>query len=681
MPPLLSSHALEARVNASPWLQLAAKRRALRAPSAPAPARPAEGLEDSSGTSAGSRAMVFTRRGAAAQEALFTALAEGRGEDAVRVLQAPGVPRSALTLDQAGNINALHWAAAVACSDSAALAALLAAGAALNALVPPSAAPPALLLAGMGLGAPWLRPLVDQHLSSAARAALLPGMTPLAVACRLGHIECVEELLNLGADPNAAGPVPQGIPKPFTPLSAVVLSSDGAGGAPMPAAARIAQLLLAAGADPLGHSSRRRCSTLRCACGSEFLPNRTLPLLLDHLEGRLAEGRLAFGSGDAAAEVMVGAARCCRLRLFQVAHEFVVAAAGLRTPPSAARASAAAGASGSGHRPIPSSSTEEEDATTSDDETGAGSDGSNAWLGRLARGAPPGYQPSPQQLFEVLRSAALGGSVEILRAILRSPLPFDVAATDAVGKGLMAHSATHAGSGAAVALLHRAGARLDLQRLLYVLEKTASPGPVEALLACEQPQVPLDSPTIKAGGILSFTCPIHRLLHIHKRGTQAAAAPSLEAWERRAVPLLEALLAAGYRPAVYRGMRQPTFVVERGVTVPVPDPFDPFQFFHASSATDRRLLLVARGEAWSPARHADWPEAFKAAVCCLLLAAHRQPAVDNASVAQSAARRRRGKAARLAGPAAASSAGLSSLPQELLLKIAGLAAVPMSAWL
>lgn len=47
-----------------------------------------------------------------------------------------------------------------------------------------------------------------------------------------------------------------------------------------------------------------------------------------------------------------------------------------------------------------------------------------------------------------------------------SPLPFDVPAADSVGKGLMAHSATHTGSAAAVALLHGAGARLDLQRFL-----------------------------------------------------------------------------------------------------------------------------------------------------------------------------------------------------------------------
>lgn len=128
--------------------------------------------------------MVFTRGGAAAQEALFTALAQGRAEEVVRMLQAPGFPPVALTLDQAGGISALHWAAAMDCSNAAALTALQLRGVSLDEPLPPSAAPPALLLAGLGLRAPWLRPLIEQHLSNARRAALLPGMTPLAVACR-----------------------------------------------------------------------------------------------------------------------------------------------------------------------------------------------------------------------------------------------------------------------------------------------------------------------------------------------------------------------------------------------------------------------------------------------------------------------------------------------------------------
>lgn len=128
--------------------------------------------------------MVFTRTGAAAQQALFTALAVGDAEGAVCLLQAPGFPRSALVLDHAGDISALHFAAAVACSDATLLAALVAAGAALDAPLPPTTAPLALQLAHAGLCVPWLDALAGQHLSSHRRAALLPGMTPLAVACR-----------------------------------------------------------------------------------------------------------------------------------------------------------------------------------------------------------------------------------------------------------------------------------------------------------------------------------------------------------------------------------------------------------------------------------------------------------------------------------------------------------------
>lgn len=108
---------------------------------------------------------------------------------------------------------------------------------------------------------------------------------------------------------------------------------------------------------------------------------------------------------------------------FQVAHEFVVAAAGLRQLPSTARLAAAGGAGGSSHRPVDSSSSGSDEEVDDESRSGAigsaGSDGSDSWLGRLARGAPARYQPTPQQLFEVLRSAALGGSVDILRAILR----------------------------------------------------------------------------------------------------------------------------------------------------------------------------------------------------------------------------------------------------------------------
>lgn len=51
------------------------------------------------------------------------------------------------------------------------------------------------------------------------------------------------------------------------------------------------------------------------------------------------------------------------------------------------------------------------------------------------------------------------------------------------------------------------------QRLLYVIEKRPCGLVVEALLAHERPAVATDDATLKAASVVSFTCPIHRLLH------------------------------------------------------------------------------------------------------------------------------------------------------------------------
>lgn len=87
-------------------------------------------------------------------------------------------------------------------------------------------------------------------------------------------------------------------PKPYTPLAAAVLIPGTS-----PAAAAVPALvarLLAAGADPLAHSVRRRCSVLRCAAGSEFLANGALEAILASLEAAAAQRRLTFGSGNGA---------------------------------------------------------------------------------------------------------------------------------------------------------------------------------------------------------------------------------------------------------------------------------------------------------------------------------------------------------------------------------------------
>lgn len=87
---------------------------------------------------------------------------------------------------------------------------------------------------------------------------------------------------------------------------------------------------------------------------------------------------------------------------------------------------------------------------------------------------------------------------------------------------------------------------------------------------------------------------------------------------------------------------------------------------------------MARGGGWDASSHAIWPEPFKAAVRALLLSAHRlaQPQGDDVRPRSTAAR-----AARRAARADGTTATLGSLPQDLLLRIAGAAALPMSDWM
>lgn len=252
---------------------------------------------------------------------------------------------------------------------------------------------------------------------------------------------------------------------------------------------------------------------------------------MEHLERRAARGRLAFGTGDAAADVMIAAARCGRLRLFRLAHEFALAASGRRRQyaPEEGRAARQR------RRPIDTSDDDEEQVWPSGSGSGAAaavadagspSDGSGAAGGGGGDADQPGpahvvaplatWQPSALQLFEVLRGAALGGCPAILRCILASPLPFSVIAADSQGSGLLAHCAAHAEEeccAESLGLLHAAGAAVTLRRVLYLLEKRMSAACMQALLALHTPDVPLRDVTLKAGGVTSYTCPVNRLLH------------------------------------------------------------------------------------------------------------------------------------------------------------------------
>ena len=128
--------------------------------------------------------MTRTRGQRALQERLFTALAAADGRftmpAAIAALcAAPGfVPEQHRVADAAGStqLTTLHWE--IALDVPSAVAPLVAGGAALNAVLQP---PSVLFMTALP---DWLAQLQARHLSTRAAAALLSGMTALAVACR-----------------------------------------------------------------------------------------------------------------------------------------------------------------------------------------------------------------------------------------------------------------------------------------------------------------------------------------------------------------------------------------------------------------------------------------------------------------------------------------------------------------
>eukprot|EP00887_Chlorella_sp_A99_P005884 scaffold1.g5884.t1 len=96
-----------------------------------------------------------------------------------------------------------------------------------------------------------------------------------------------------------------------------------------------------------------------------------------------------------------------------------------------------------------------------------------------------------------------------------------------------------------------------------------------------------------------------------------------------------------------------------------------------------RLALVR--QPWSPGDHTTFPPAFRAAAKTFLLVLQRRAAMARAGREEARprkiARRIVGRAAGLLGTLADAQTGPAALPQEIVLRIIGLAAYPISSWL
>lgn len=110
------------------------------------------------------------------------------------------------------------------------------------------------------------------------------------------------------------------------------------------------------------------------------------------------------------------------------------------------------------------------------------------------------------------------------------------------------------------------------------------------------------------------------------------------------------------------------------------------QSFEPAPTPLGRFALATLADAWDPTFHHAYPTAFKQAARTLLLINHRGLVVPAAAAGDGGKRRRRQAAAAGAGQRrrqqrAAASHGAIQLPQELLLRILGLAAQPAICWM
>ncbi|PRW44441.1 leucyl phenylalanyl-tRNA-- transferase [Chlorella sorokiniana] len=128
--------------------------------------------------------------------------------------------------------------------------------------------------------------------------------------------------------------------------------------------------------------------------------------------------------------------------------------------------------------------------------------------------------------------------------------------------------------------------------------------------------------------------------------------------------LLEPLLGAGYRPAVYENVH---ISRDGGPATLVPH-FDPIQEDAGLDldGCNKYLWLAIQRPDWSPAQHHRFPPAFRAAARGLLLSSHRWGSASAAAGAEEAA-------------GLPSSAHLGALPRDVLLKVLCMAAYPLSA--
>jgi hypothetical protein len=291
----------------------------------------------------------------------------------------------------------------------------------------------------------------------------------------MGDERAVRVLLELGADPNAGGTAaplhmwdPRVSPASRNQIAALLLQHG-------------ADCLLPAGPD----ADDYRGSSVLVALGGQFGMHSFAALLLAHLERQRAAGQLQLGSAARAGQLLLCGTRLGHEQLFS--HSLRCLGEQLSAEEGVAAASAAAGRA---------------------------------------------------HLLENILDAAIregsSSSPASLEALLASGLPFDLAAMHDVngGSSLLTWTALADSCPAdKVRLLHQAGVPVTAADLLAVVDTLSVPG-VAALLSVSRPAVDTSEPTHSSFYDTSYSCPIHRALHIQVR-TAASLGPGLIALAAR----------------------------------------------------------------------------------------------------------------------------------------------------
>ncbi|GAB4815861.1 hypothetical protein N2152v2_002907 [Parachlorella kessleri] len=236
----------------------------------------------------------------------------------------------------------------------------------------------------------------------------------------------------------------------------------------------------------------------------------------------------------------------------------------------------------------------------------------------------------------------------------------------------LAQRAAHKDQAAMLELLLTAGAAVDTQLATAVVYSLS--------LAClrlllKRGPLPVDSSVWTKQWLRQYTCPVLFLLELFSERKKD---------DTRPLRMLEALLAAGHRPTVYRNVVMPYTADAQDLWDPLKENLEDFP----RNGAARWLHLALDSTGWSPATHWQHPPQLHRAFRTVLLAGAqgRRGQVEQEQHASSfSAQRHRLAATGLrfteAGSRPSSGNLLAQLPTEVLLHIMHLAARPLSAWL